>query len=199
MLIYLTEAISLRLLNCPLITRNYWWPSMTTFVKAYVTGCDICQRMKNKPQQPYGPLLPNKVPEGPWEVITIYLITQLPGSDGYDAICVIVDRFTKHAHFYAITNEFSAKDLARLLYDRIYPLHGLPLQIISDRGTQFTAELFQEWCKLLRTNLPCLQHITHRLMDRQKGLTKKQNSIYTSTLTINSLTGLNGQQSQSLH
>ena len=49
----------------------------------------------------------------------------------------------------ATTNEFSAKDLARLLYDRIYPLHGLPLQIISDRGTQFAAELFQEWCKLL--------------------------------------------------
>ena len=85
---------------------------MTTFVKAYVTGCDICQRMKNKPQQPYGPLLPNKVPEGPWEIITINLITQLPGSDGYNAICMIVDRFTKHAHFYAITNEFSAKDLA---------------------------------------------------------------------------------------
>ena len=48
-----------------LITRNYWWPSMTTFVKAYVTGCDICQRMKNKPQQPYRPLLPNKIPEEP--------------------------------------------------------------------------------------------------------------------------------------
>ena len=105
---------------------------MTTFVKAYVTGCDICQRMNNKPQQPYGPLLPNKVPEGPWEVITIDLITQLLSSNSYDAICMIVDRFTKHTHFYAITNEFSAKDLVRLLYDRIYPLHGLLLQIISD-------------------------------------------------------------------
>ena len=39
--------------------------------------------------------------------------------------------------------------MAQLLYDRIYPLHGLPLQIISDRGVQYSAELFQEWCKLL--------------------------------------------------
>lgn len=132
-----------------LVSRNYWWPSMSIFVKNYVTGCDICQRMKNRPQQPFGPLMPNKVPEGPWEIMTIDLITQLPESDGYNAICVIVDRLTKRAHFFPITNEFSARDLAQILYDRVYPLHGLPLQIISDRGTQFAANLFQEWCKLL--------------------------------------------------
>ena len=132
-----------------LVSRNYWWPGMTTFVKHYVTGCDMCQRMKNRPQQPFGPLLPNKVPEGPWEVITIDLITQLTESDGFNAICVVVDRLTKRAHFYAITNQFSARDLAQLLYDKVYPLHGLPLQIISDRGVQFAAEVFQEWCKLL--------------------------------------------------
>ena len=115
-----------------LVSRNYWWPSMSVFVKKYVTGCDICQRMKNRPQQPYGPLQPNRVPEGPWEVMTVNLITQLPESDGYDAICVVVDRLTKRAHFYPITNEFSAKDLAELLYNRVWPLHGLPSQIISD-------------------------------------------------------------------
>ena len=78
-----------------LISRNYWWPGLTTYVKKYVTGCDMCQRMKNRPQQPYGPLQPNPVPTGPWEVISIDLITQLPESDGYNAICVVVDRFTK--------------------------------------------------------------------------------------------------------
>ena len=132
-----------------LVSRNYWWPNITTFVKQYVTGCDTCQRMKNRPQQPFGPLVPNEVPNGPWEIITIDLITQLPESNGYNAICVVVDRFTKHAHFFAITTKFSSKDLAQLLYDRIYPLHGLPTQIISDRGVQFAAELFQDWCGLL--------------------------------------------------
>ena len=122
---------------------------MSIFVKNYVTGCDTCQRMKNRPQQPYGLLQPNKVPNGPWEIISTDLITQLPESDGYNAICVVVDRLTKRAHFFPITNQFSAKDNAQLLYDRIYPLHGLPLQIISDRGTQYAAQLFQEWCKLL--------------------------------------------------
>ena len=132
-----------------LVSRNYWWPGMSVFIKKYVAGCDICQRMKNRPQQPYGPLQPNPVPGEPWEIITVDLITQLPESLGHNAILVVVCRLTKRAHFFAITNEFSAKDLAKIMHERIYPLHGLPLQIISDRGTQFAAELFQEWCSLL--------------------------------------------------
>jgi len=127
-----------------LVSRNYRWPGMTTFVKKYVMGCDMCQRMKNRPQQPFGPLVPNKVPNGPWEIISTDLITQLPESNGYNAICVIVDRLTKRAHFISINNRFSSKDMAQLLYDKVYPLHGLPLQIISDRGVQYSAKLFQE-------------------------------------------------------
>jgi len=122
---------------------------MTTFVKKYIMGCDICQWMKNCLQQPFGPLMPNKVPNGPWEIISMDLITQLPESNGYNTICVIVNRFTKRAHFIPINNQFSSKDMAQLLYNKVYPLHGLLLQIISDRGVQYSAELFQEWCKIL--------------------------------------------------
>lgn len=135
--------------TCELITRNYWWPGITIDVKKYIAGCDICQRMKNRPQKPYGPLMPNPIPQGPWDIITVDLITQLPESNGYNAICVVVCRMTKRAHFFAITNQFSAKDLAILLHEQVWKMHGLPLQIISDRGTQFAADLFQEWCKIL--------------------------------------------------
>jgi len=90
--------------------------------------------MKNRPQQPFGPLVPNKVPNGPWEIISMDLITQLPESNSYNAICVIINRLTKRAHFTPINNQFSSKNMAQLLYDKVYPLHGLPLQIILDRG-----------------------------------------------------------------
>ena len=93
--------------------------------------------------------MPNKVPNRPWGIISMDLITQLPESNSYNAICVIVDRLTKRAHFIPINNQFSSKDMAQLLYDKVYPLHGLPLQIISDRGVQYSAKLFQEWCKIL--------------------------------------------------
>jgi len=90
-----------------------------------------------------------KMSNRPWEIISTDLITQLPESNDYNAICVIVDRLTKRAHFIPINNWFSSKDIAQLLYDKVYPLHRLPLQIISDRGVQYSAELFQEWYKIL--------------------------------------------------
>ena len=85
---------------------------MTIFVKKYVMGCDMCQQMKNHPQQPFGPLMHSKVPNRPWEIISTDLITQLPKSNGYNTICVIVDRLIKKAHFIPINNQFSFKDIA---------------------------------------------------------------------------------------
>ena len=73
----------------------------------------------------------------------------MPESNSYNAICVIVDRLTKRAHFIPINNWFSSKDIVQLLYDKVYPLHRLLLQIISDREVQYSAELFQEWYKIL--------------------------------------------------
>ena len=52
------------------------------------------------------------MPNGPWEIISTDLITQLPESNGYNAICVIVNRFTKRAYFIPINNQFSSKDMA---------------------------------------------------------------------------------------
>ena len=89
------------------------------------------------------------MPNRPQEIISIDLITQLLESNGYNAICVIVDRLTKRAHFIPINNQFLSKDIVQLLYDKVYLLHGLPLQIISNRGVQYSAKLFQEQCKIL--------------------------------------------------
>jgi len=91
------------------------------------------QWMKNYLQQPFGLLMHNKVSNRPWEIISIDLITQLPESNSYNAIYVIVDRLTKRAYLIPINNWFSSKDMVQLLYDKVYPLHGLPLQIILDK------------------------------------------------------------------
>jgi len=102
------------------------------------------QQMKNHTQQPFGPLVPNKIPNKPWEIISTDLIIQLPELNGYDTICVIVDRLTKRAHFIPINNWFSSKDMVQLLYDKVYLLYELLLQIILDKEVQYSAELFQE-------------------------------------------------------
>jgi hypothetical protein len=137
-----------------LLTRNYWWPGMSVDVKKYVAGCDTCQRNKPSHKVPYGLLQPNEVPSTPWEIITIDLITQLPGSVDSDgktrtAIVVVVDRLTKRAHFFPQDNSCTAQQVATILYEQVFRHHGLPRQIISDRGMQFTSKVFKEFLKKL--------------------------------------------------
>lgn len=74
-----------------LLSRNYWWPSMTKFVNEYVDTCDICQRNKVFPAPPRGPLQPLDPPNVPWESVTTDFIVKLPESEGFDSIMVTVD------------------------------------------------------------------------------------------------------------
>ena len=74
-----------------MVSRNYWWPGMLVYVEKYMSGCDKCQRTKNRNQPTHGLLQPNSVPTAPWQIISCDLITQLPKSSGYDAIFIVVD------------------------------------------------------------------------------------------------------------
>ena len=58
---------------------------------------------------------------------------------GYNSIWVIVDRLTKSAHFLPVNSKYSARQYAELYLDRIVTLHGVPLTIISDRGSVFVS------------------------------------------------------------
>ena len=114
-----------------LVSRNYWWPGMSSFVEKYVSGCDTCVRTKNSNRKPMGLLKPNEAPRGPWQSITCDFITQLPKSDEYDAIFVVVDRLTKQAHFVPTTSDVNAATTADMFIDHVWKLHGTPRQVIS--------------------------------------------------------------------
>ena len=53
--------------------------------------------------------------------------------DGKDVILVICDRLFRMMHFVAITEETSAKGLARLFRDNVWKLYGLPESIVLNR------------------------------------------------------------------
>jgi len=76
--------------------------------------------------------MPNTIPEKPWSHILADFITKLPLAQGYNAILVICDRFSKMAHFVATTGKTLAEELTRLFQDHVWKLHGLPESIISD-------------------------------------------------------------------
>ena len=69
---------------------------------------------------------------GPWEEVGVDLITQLPASNGYDAILVCTDLFSKQVHVIPCLTDISAEEVADLYYREIFRLHGLPLHFVSD-------------------------------------------------------------------
>jgi len=135
-------------------------------VKQYVEGCDACQRNKNQTQPLVGKLMLNSIPEKVWTHISADFITKLLLAQGYDSILVVVDRFTKMAHFIPTTEKTSTEELAQLFRDNIWKLHRLPGSIISDRGPQFAAGIMKELNQMLEINTK-LSTVFHPQTDGQ--------------------------------
>ena len=75
---------------------------------------------------PYGMLHQNKVLEQPWKSIAMDFITDLPNSDGYDTLLVVIDRLTKMRHFIPCNKKLDARQFATLFLKEIIQLHGIP-------------------------------------------------------------------------
>ena len=77
----------------------------------------------------------------------------LPLSGSANVIMVVVDKFSRFAHFVALRHPISAASVARAFLDHIYKLHGLPLAIISNRDRLFSSKFWQLLFKLAGTDL----------------------------------------------
>ena len=80
-----------------LISRNYWWPNLRTTVEEYIARCERCQRAKPDRHARQTALKPMPVRNGPWQEIAKDFVVGLPDSDGFNAILMVVDRFSKTA------------------------------------------------------------------------------------------------------
>jgi len=71
-------------------------------------------------------------------------IKDLPKSEVYDTILVVIDRLTKMSHFIPCSKELDAWQFANLFMKESVRLHGLPHDIITDKGILFTSDLGKE-------------------------------------------------------
>jgi transposase InsO family protein len=89
------------------------------------------------------------------------LITDLPPTDDYDSILIVVDRGnTKGAILIPMAKNLTQEGAGQLLLDNLYKQFGLPDEMLSDRGPQFAAKAFCELLKLLeiKSNLTMAYH-----------------------------------------
>ena len=143
-----------------LIARYWYWPELKKDIHKWVQRCDSCQRYKNFPQKKPGQLHPNEIPTRPWEIVTMDLLTDLPESEGYDAILVVVDRFSKMIRLIPTNKTMDSNALLRVCWDKVWKDFGVPRIIISDRGPQFASKITRAHNKALGidTNLSTAYH-----------------------------------------
>jgi len=121
---------------------NVWWKDMVSDVKAFCKTCHICKSSKLSNQKPYGLLNLLSTPGQPWESIGMDFVGPLPESgnrDGlFNSITVVICLLTSMVHLIPSHTNYKATQLAELMFEHIYKLHGLPRNIISDRDVLFT-------------------------------------------------------------
>ena len=104
--------------------------------------------MKEEHHRPAGEMQRFDIPAWKWEVINMDIVTGLPKSKGRcDSVWVIVDRLTKSAHFLPVQTTFTAEEYGKIYLKEIVRLRGVPLSIISDRGTQFASHFWKSFQK----------------------------------------------------
>jgi hypothetical protein len=120
-----------------LISRNFYWPALQTSVRQYVAGCEVCHQVKAARYARYGVNMPIEPPNQPWERVTMDFVTDLPEStaSAYTGILVVVDRLTKMAIYLPCRKDVDSPELARMFFEEVICKHGVPSNIVTDRGS----------------------------------------------------------------
>ena len=163
-----------------LILRDYAWPGLRLLVRDYCKSCTACGRAKVPRHLPYGTLKQLPIPERPWNSISMDLIEQLPNSDGYSAILVVVDRLSKQAIFIPTHDTLTAPELADLFVTHVFSKHGVPSHVTSDRGSEFVSHFFRSLGKALDMRL----HFTSGYHPEGDGQTERVNQTLEQYLRI---------------
>ena len=138
-----------------LLSQDYWWPGMSSFVRCFVSGCALCQQMKvnTHPTIPALSPIPSTCTR-PFQQLSVDLITNLPPSLGYDSLMVVVDHgLLKGVILIPCNKTLHAKGVADLFFKNVFLCFGLHNYLISDQGPQFTSAFAAELAPILKYNL----------------------------------------------
>ena len=126
------------------LRRYYWWGRMRTDVREYCRSCLTCASRTGQGQAPRPHLQPIPV-GGPFHRVGVDIL-QLPLTyEGNQYAIVFMDYLTKWPEVFAAADQ-KAETIARL---HVVSCHGVPEQLLSDRGPNLLSKIVREVCSLL--------------------------------------------------
>ena len=124
------------------LARSYfWWPGLDKNVEECSKSCRTCQAVKSAPST--APLHPWVWPEHPWQRVHVDYAGPFKGKSFF----LLVDAHSKWPEIHELSSTTTDHTIAVLR--RVFAAYGLPQQIVSDNGPQFTS---QEFADFLRSN-----------------------------------------------
>ena len=128
------------------LSRHYWWPGMRSDLAKWCRSCMLCAtRSVGKPVRP--PLTPIPV-SGPFDRVGVDVLQLPKTSSGKRYAVVFMDYLTKWPEVFA-TSDQTAPTIAKLLVEEVISRHGVPSQLLSDRGPSFLSRLLLGVCSVM--------------------------------------------------
>ena len=129
-----------------LLERDFWWPGLSSFVNAFISGCAICQQNKVNHHPTCPPLAPiSSSSTLPFKQLSVDLITDLPPLNGHDSLMVVVDHsLMKGVILIPCLKTIDAAGAAKHFLHHVFKRFGLHDSLISDRGPQFASAFARE-------------------------------------------------------
>src|SRR5260221_13999190 len=142
-------------------------------VKDYMASCTTCAHMKSPRHKPYGKLKQLPIPSRPWSSISMDFIKQLPNSEGFSAILVIINHLTKQVIFIPSHDMVDTPQVVWLFLIHIFSKHRVPVHVTLDQGSKFVSHFFCSLGKLLWMRL----HFTLGYHPEGDGQTECTNQV----------------------
>lgn len=153
--------------TCKLMAKKFVWHGLSKQVRAWARQCIPCQQSKIQ-KHTRAPLSKFEIPQRRFDHINIDIVGPLPPSQGYTHLLTMVDRFTRWPEAVPISNT-DTQTCARVFVSHWIARFGLPLDISSDRGPQFTSQLWAAMADLFGTKL----HRTTAYHPQANGLVER--------------------------
>ena len=159
--------------------KRYFWKGMVGDIREFLESCPTCQLERTDHTIRKGSLQSLTLPEVKRQEVSIDFVTDLPTiGDTEDSIMTVVDRATKMVHLIPCKKTTTAREAARLYWQHVVKLHGVPRAIHTDRGAQYVGRWWREIWSLLGTNLK--YGTTYH--SQSQGQVERMNAIISQTL-----------------